>query len=85
MEQNATLTSASNQQFALVPDPDNNSVVYLYSVSEKKFLESDGNWGVSKTNPAYIFQTGNERYPYALSFSTDYTSQNMMLNGGCAL
>lgn len=81
MEQNATLTSASNQQFALVPDPDNNSVVYLYSVSEKKFLESDGNWGVGKTNPVYIFQTGNERYPYALSFSTDYMSQNMMLDG----
>lgn len=83
MEQNATLDATNvNQQFALIPDPADNTKTYLYSVGQQKFLTITGNWGTGITDPVHVFQTGDDAYPYALSFTPDYTAKNLMLNGG---
>jgi len=73
-------TSAA-QQFAFVTDPYDETVTYLYSVSQGKFLTNSNTWSTSGPSRIYVFTTGNTTYPYALSFSSDYTSKNLMLGG----
>lgn len=73
-------TSNLNQQFALISDPTDSTKLYLYSVGLKKFLTSSKTWSHNSPSPIYVFSTGKD-YPYALSFSNDYTNNNLMFGG----
>ncbi len=70
-----------NQQFAFVTDPNDNTKTYLYSVGQDKFLTVRNTWTTNMPSQVYVFSTDNDTYPIALSFSNNYQSNNMMLNG----
>ena len=86
------------QTVQFVPKPDTgDSIVYLYSPTNAKYLDRDNNWvsTMAEADRIYLFKTdytktitdadGNitdiVKYPYGLSFSPDYSTKNLMVTG----
>lgn len=79
----ATLDATNtNFQFAFVTDPNDASKTYLYSVSQKKFLTDNGTWTSGNPTAINLFNVNGDFSNLGLSFSTDYKSKNLMINGG---
>lgn len=72
----------ANQHFALVPSPDDESIVYLFSVGQKKFVRSDRSLTTGAPSQIYIFNNTNDTsYPYFFSFTQDKSNYNINLGG----
>lgn len=67
----------ANAYFAFVTDPEDTTKVYLYSVGQKRFVNLTGPNGTKYTgslttgiaSQIYVYNTYNDNYPFALSFS----------------
>lgn len=83
-EKDAGLTfDATNEnfQFAFVPDPEDASKVYLYSVGQKKFINKDRSLVTAAPDQIYVFNTGDADYPLFFSFTSDKSNYNVNLGG----
>lgn len=59
-------------QFAFVPDPKDDSKIYLYSLNAKKAANSSGDEVVGTLlDPIYVYATHNADFPLAFSFSSE--------------
>lgn len=79
-------TNANNadahQQFAFVPNPDDSTVVYLYSISQQRFVKKNRSLTTSNPDRIYIFRdTNDDTYPFFFSFSADKKSSNINIGG----
>lgn len=74
-------TADHNQQFAFVTSPEDTTVIYLYSVGQKKFVKKDRSLSSGAPDRIYIFSTGDSGHPYFFSFSSDRSSSNINIGG----
>ena len=74
-------TTDINQQFAFVPSPIDTTVVYLYSVGQKKFVKKDASLLESSGDPIYIWQTGDATHPLFFSFTNNKDNYNINIGG----
>lgn len=59
-------------QFAFVPDPKDDSKIYLYSLNAKKAANSSGDEVIGTSlDPIYVYATHNADFPLAFSFSSE--------------
>lgn len=63
----------SHQQFVFHKDENEENKVYLFNVYEERFANKTKGFATGKTDPIYVFLTGNDSYPYVLAFSENPT------------
>lgn len=73
--------SAPNQQFAFVTNPTDTTIVYLYSVGQKKFVKKDRSLTTGNPDPIYIFKTDDANYPLFFTFTQDKSNFNINIGG----
>lgn len=71
----------SHQHFAFVTSPADTTVVYLYSVGEKKFVKRDASLVTGGPDRLYTFRTGDASWPLFFSFTADKSASNINIGG----
>lgn len=82
LDNSQSIETANNTHFAFVPDKTDKSKYYLYSTVLRSALTSSATFTTGdNVQQIYVYATGDVQYPLALSFSEDWSGNNVGLGG----
>lgn len=82
LDNSQSIETANNTHFAFVPDKTDKSKYYLYSTVLRSALTSSATFTTGdNVQQIYVYATGDVQYPLALSFSEDWSGNNVGIGG----